>query len=95
MGVETDEVRPTHVVLRDERGELLVARCKVRTKSGSERSNEVTRRRDEDRVVLGGILGRFLFLVLVGILLARSLLLEDLDSDVREVIGTYEGQMSN
>lgn len=68
----------------DERCEPLISSREVRTEGGGQRRDEVASRRDEDGVVLGRVLRRVVSLILIRILLARGLLLEDLDSDVRE-----------
>ena len=85
----------TDVVLHDQRRKLLVSRRKVRPKNGGERSDEIAGRRDEDRVVLGRVLRRLIGLILVRVLLADGFLLKDLDSDIREVVGTCDAMFND
>lgn len=71
--------RATHVVLSDQRQELAEGSGEVGTEDAGERANEVGSVRDERRLVLGRVaLLVDVSLVLVGVLLAESLALEDL-----------------
>lgn len=63
--------------------------CKVCAKGIRKRRREVAGRRDENRVIFRCILRGFLELILVGILLAHSLLVQDLHRDVRDGIQTW------
>jgi hypothetical protein len=72
----------THVVLGNQGEELPERGLEVSTQSVGDGCNEVSSRRDQDRVVFGLVLGGHILIVLVGILLANSLLLENLDGDV-------------
>ena len=79
----------TYIIFCDKTEEGSKGVCKVGAEGICQRSDEVTSRRDKDRVVLGRVLWRVVSLILIGILLASCLLLEDLDSDVRERLKSW------
>ena len=67
----------THVIFHDERVKGLEGLGKCSTQSGGESRDEIPSGSDEHRIIFRGLFGRFFVLVLVRILLADGLLLED------------------
>jgi hypothetical protein len=76
--IEQIEGKSTNIVLRDEGVEGTEGRSEISAESVSDRSDNVSSRRNQDGLILRLIFRRLLFIVLVGVLLAFGLLIKDL-----------------
>jgi len=76
----------THVVLHDEWVKGLEGLGECSTQSGGESRDEISSGSDEHRIIFCGLFGCFLVLVLIRILLADGLLLEDRGSQRTDIV---------
>ena len=86
-----------HVVLSDKRkegGEHLGELGEQRAEYVRDRDHKVLRGRDEHQLVLGGLLRRLVSLVLIRVLSAERLLLQDMCGDGAEMLEVYDMAIS-
>ena len=71
----------THIIFRYKGEESAKGLGKVRAQSFGQSSYKITSRRNKDGIIFSLVLGGFVVFILIGILLTKRLLFEDLDSN--------------
>jgi hypothetical protein len=86
-----DFMQEAHVILSNQREKCIESRAELRSQSIGKSGDEITGRRNKDRIIFSLIFGSLIFIVLIRVLLTERLLFQDLDSDVADFFEVWQG----